>query len=187
MADAELEYHDHESTCVTVRFSLVEFPPALAPYQNRKIYALAWTTTPWTLIANQALAYSEKASYCLVEDSRKNVYIVAEDLIDALVAKIGSLEKLSTFKGSRVVFGVFLLIIRLIIIISIVCFLGHELAGAKYGHPVSNISLPFLPGEHVNTKSGTGLVHTAPAHGNEDFLIALEHKIPIVRPIWEYF
>lgn len=60
-------------------------------------------------------------------------------------------------------------------------FLGSELEGAEYSHPVTGNSLPFLPGSHVNTDQGTGLVHTAPAHGQEDFLVALEHKVPVVR------
>lgn len=59
--------------------------------------------------------------------------------------------------------------------------IGRELSGAKYLHPITKESLPFLPGEHVTMNLGTGLVHTAPAHGPEDFLIALEHNIPVVR------
>lgn len=59
-------------------------------------------------------------------------------------------------------------------------FSGEYLIDAKYSHPITGITLPFLPGNHVNTEQGTGLVHTAPAHGKEDFLVALENKIPIV-------
>jgi len=57
---------------------------------------------------------------------------------------------------------------------------GEELTGAKYLHPITKKRLPFLFGKHVTTKMGTGLVHTAPAHGPEDFLIALENDIPVV-------
>ena len=58
--------------------------------------------------------------------------------------------------------------------------IGSDLAGTKYSHPITSVTLPFLPGSHVNTDQGTGLVHTAPAHGQEDFLVALENNMSIV-------
>lgn len=64
---------------------------------------------------------------------------------------------------------------------------GSDLAGAKYSHPVTNEPMPFLPAKHVNTDIGTGLVHTAPAHGMEDFLVALENKIPVVSNFYFSF
>lgn len=60
------------------------------------------------------------------------------------------------------------------------CLIGSDLAGAKYAQPITGISLPFLPGSHVNVEQGTGLVHTAPAHGKDDFLVALDNKISVV-------
>ena len=59
-------------------------------------------------------------------------------------------------------------------------FIGAALSSTKYLQPITGIQLPFLPASHVNTLVGTGLVHTAPAHGSEDFCVAIEHKIPVV-------
>ena len=64
--------------------------------------------------------------------------------------------------------------------ISFCYLLGSDLIGTTYAHPITGETLPFLPGSHVNTEKGTGLVHTAPAHGHEDFLLALENKLNIV-------
>lgn len=161
LAESELEYNEkHESKCATVRLKIVELPSALSEFQGRNIYGLTWTTTPWTLVANQALAFSSDAVYCVTEHSDGNLYLVAQDLVGPVEEKIGHLNTLKTIKGS-------------------------ELLGAKYLQPISGISLPFLPAEHVNTRIGTGLVHTAPAHGSEDFCVALEHKIPVLSIVSE--
>ncbi|XP_014215047.1 isoleucine--tRNA ligase, mitochondrial [Copidosoma floridanum] len=160
LAEAELEYKDHQSQCATVRLRLVELPPRLAAFEGRPVYALTWTTTPWTLIANQALAYSPEANYCLVEHSEGNLYILAEQLLQSNIEKIGQLNVLTTFTGK-------------------------DLVGSKYAHPITGVVLPFLAGSHVNTSQGTGLVHTAPAHGKEDFLVALENKISIISLVNE--
>ncbi|XP_058794765.1 isoleucine--tRNA ligase, mitochondrial [Phymastichus coffea] len=161
LAEAELEYKsDHQSKCATIRLVLVELPPKLAAYEGKSVFGLAWTTTPWTLVANQALAYASEANYCLAEDSQGNLYIIAVDLLDKIIEKIGELKVVTTFVGS-------------------------DLKGAKYSHPITGTTLPFLPGSHVNTEQGTGLVHTAPAHGQEDFLLALENNISVISLVDE--
>lgn len=100
LAESELEYKDnHESKCATVRLPLVELPPKLAAFQGKPIYGLAWTTTPWTLVANQALVYSSEANYCLAEDGQGNLYIVAVELLEKNIEKIGQLNVVSTFVG----------------------------------------------------------------------------------------
>ncbi|OXU30324.1 hypothetical protein TSAR_014921 [Trichomalopsis sarcophagae] len=161
LAEAELEYRDnHQSKCATVRLPIVELPSKLAAFQGKSIFGLTWTTTPWTLVANQALAYSLDADYCLAEDNEGNLYILAVELLEKNIEKIGQLNVVTTFSG-------------------------NDLAGAKYSHPITGITLPFLPGDHVNTEQGTGLVHTAPAHGQEDFLVALENDIPVLSLVDE--
>ncbi|XP_014235016.1 isoleucine--tRNA ligase, mitochondrial isoform X1 [Trichogramma pretiosum] len=155
LAESELEYKDdHQSLCATVRLLLVDLPEKLASFGDKPIYALTWTTTPWTLVANQALSYCSNAKYCLAKDYSSNLYILASDLITSNQEKIGPLSVLKTF-------------------------MGYELFGTTYAHPITGEVLPFLAGNHVNTEQGTGLVHTAPAHGQEDFLVALENKIAI--------
>ncbi|XP_051156540.1 isoleucine--tRNA ligase, mitochondrial [Leptopilina boulardi] len=161
LAESELEYNDkHESKCATVRLKIVELPPSLSEFKEKNIYALTWTTTPWTLVANQALAFSSDAIYCIAKKSDGDLYLIAQDLLCHVTEKIGYLNPLKTIKGS-------------------------ELNGAKYLQPISGISLPFLAASHVNTLVGTGLVHTAPAHGSEDFCVALEHKIPVLSVVNE--
>lgn len=161
LAESELEYNDkHESTCATVRLKITELPPALKEFEGKNLYALTWTTTPWTLVANQALAFSSDSIYCVSEHSEGDLYIVAQDLLNTVAEKIGHLNPLKHIKG-------------------------NELSGAKYLQPISGISLPFLSAGHVNTLMGTGLVHTAPAHGSEDFCVALEHKIPVLSIVNE--
>ncbi|XP_033214926.1 isoleucine--tRNA ligase, mitochondrial [Belonocnema kinseyi] len=161
LAESELEYNEqHQSKCATVRLRISELPPALAEFQGKNIYGLTWTTTPWTLVANQALAYSSEAVYSVAENAQGDLYIVAEDLLKNNEEKIGSLNSLKTIKGT-------------------------ELSGTKYLQPVTGILLPFLAASHVNTVTGTGLVHTAPAHGSEDFCVAIEHKISVLSIVNE--
>lgn len=99
MAEAELEYKDHKNKCATVKLRLIELPSKLAAFQGKPVYGLTWTTTPWTLVANQALAYSLNANYCLAEDDKGNLYILAEDLLKSNVEKIGELCVVTTFPG----------------------------------------------------------------------------------------
>ncbi|XP_043279296.1 isoleucine--tRNA ligase, mitochondrial [Venturia canescens] len=156
LAESELEYNDrHESRCVIVRFLLTKLPEALGQFDGKKVYALAWTTTPWSLVANQALAYSADTTYCVVKDERGNLYLIAKDVIKSIEQKIGSLEQLLDLKGS-------------------------ELSKAEYAQPITEKNLPFLRGDHVKTDVGTGLVHTAPAHGSEDFLVGLENNLSVL-------
>ncbi|KAL6259758.1 hypothetical protein P5V15_009672 [Pogonomyrmex californicus] len=163
LAESELEYNEnHESTSVIIRMQLdtQALPPRLKDIQNKPLYALIWTTTPWSLVANQAIAFSNDIGYCIVEDNSKNLYILAQECLTNIEQKIGPLKLIMTITG-------------------------QELNEAKYFHPITKQRLPFLPGQHVTTNVGTGLVHTAPAHGPEDFLIAIENNIPVLSLIDE--
>lgn len=156
LAESELEYNEqHSSKCATVRFLVTELSDKLKVLEDRAVYALTWTTTPWTLIANQALAYAEDISYCIAEDPQGNCYIIAEDLLNTVIQKIGALRPILTA-------------------------LGSDLAGLKYSHPITGESMPFYPASHVTSKVGTGLVHTAPAHGSDDFIVSINNNIPVV-------
>lgn len=125
-----------------------------------RIFAVIWTTTPWTLPSNQAISYNEKLRYAFVKRtdySDPNIYIVANDLLNSFLAIINCKCQ---------VLGV---------------HPGNVLAGATYVHPVyKSKEGTFVHADHVSASKGTGLVHTAPAHGHDDFLVALKHKIPIV-------
>ncbi|XP_017875475.1 isoleucine--tRNA ligase, mitochondrial isoform X1 [Ceratina calcarata] len=156
LAESELEYNQlHKSKAMTVRLRVNNIPERLSSYKDRSIYGLIWTTTPWSLVANQAVAFSTNATYCLAEDSKSDLYIVAKELLKNLESKIGPLEPIEYFEGS-------------------------ELKDSTYFHPFTKEKCPFLAARHVTTDVGTGLVHIAPAHGPEDFLVALENKMRIL-------
>ncbi|KAL6442003.1 hypothetical protein ACFW04_002386 [Cataglyphis niger] len=157
LAESELEYNEsHKSKSVIIRMQLdtCTLFSKLKNLENKPLYALIWTTTPWSLIANQAIAFSNNIVYCIVEDNSENLYILAQECLTSIEQKLGPLKLITTIKG-------------------------QELSEAKYFHPITKERLPFLPGQHVTTNVGTGLVHTAPAHGPEDFLIAIENNIPV--------
>lgn len=151
LAEAELEYHDKVSDAIYVKF----------PVQNKeKLFAVIWTTTPWTIPGNRAIAYSADVDYVLVEANDEQ-YIIASELVEHFVrdAKIETY----TVKGN-------------IILADMKC--SHPLLSLGYSFDV-----PFLPAKHVTTDAGTGLVHTAPAHGLEDFQLGKQYNLEIKNVI----
>ena len=153
LAEAEVEYEDIVSTQIDVGFEIVESPiPELIG-----AHAVIWTTTPWTIPVNQAIAYGEAIEYSLIDDGGRRL-LIATDLIESFFSR--SPVQGGEAKGR-----------------SIATFKGSELAGAVARHPMHEMggffakARPFLPGEHVTTDAGTGLVHMAPDHGEEDFLV----------------
>uniref|UniRef100_A0A182W2R4 isoleucine--tRNA ligase n=1 Tax=Anopheles minimus TaxID=112268 RepID=A0A182W2R4_9DIPT len=162
LAEAELEYDEaHQSPSLYLKLALENRGASCPSIQHQRlasaqIYAVVWTTTPWTLPANQAICYNPELNYSLVQSSAGEVLLVGNDLIDYLAAQLDtSLSVLQTMPGT-------------------------ELQSLKYHHPLNQQKiLPFLPASHVKAEKGTGLVHTAPAHGPQDFLVCLERKIPI--------
>ncbi|XP_076680378.1 isoleucyl-tRNA synthetase, mitochondrial [Andrena cerasifolii] len=156
LAESELEYNkQHQSKAAIVRLRVADFPDNLSSFNDRTVYALTWTTTPWTLVANQALAFSAGSTYCFAEDGQGNLNVVGEELLKSVESKIGPLTPVARVQGK-------------------------ELEGTTYFHPLNGTKLPFLAARHVTMNLGTGLVHTAPAHGQEDFLVAIENNIPVL-------
>ena len=150
LAEAEVEYEDVVSTQIDVAFEIMESPiPELVG-----AHAVAWTTTPWTIPVNQAIAYGPDVEYSLIEADDRRL-LVATDLLEPTLSRLGSARH-----GSDP--------LRLS---------GAQLAGTVARHPMHRLGgffakpRPFLPGEHVTTDAGTGLVHMAPDHGEEDFLV----------------
>ena len=151
---------------VTVRFRLTELPdrPPAQPglYQQlRDADLLVWTTTPWTLVANTAVAVHPDATYVVARRSRDGDRVVVADDLYARVLGEG------WHVAAR--------------------FRGEELAGAKYARPFDLIEIPdahvVVPGSFVTTEDGTGLVHLAPAFGADDMAASRAHGLPIVNPI----
>jgi isoleucyl-tRNA synthetase len=157
LAEAEIEYHDKTSTTITVRFPVVKAThPALDGAA-----VLIWTTTPWTIPGNRAVAYGPDLDYVAIRVTGTadgslarmgEVLVLAEALATQVLAEAGITghEVVATFKGSAFE--------------GAVC--AHPFHGRGY-----DFEVPLLPGDHVTTEQGTGLVHTAPGHGEEDFLL----------------
>ncbi|XP_067644463.1 isoleucine--tRNA ligase, mitochondrial isoform X2 [Eurosta solidaginis] len=168
LAEAELEYDTNfVSPSVYVRFLLTNTPCTSKEYPNTSVYALVWTTTPWTLPSNQGICYNSSLEYSLVtlhNSSDKSSYLIATSLLQNFSDITGcTYEVLETLRGT-------------------------ELSNCTYQHPFNEDqrSLPFYNAAHVQETKGTGLVHTAPAHGPEDFLIGLENKLPVISNIKVY-
>ncbi|MBN8816861.1 MAG: isoleucine--tRNA ligase [Sphingomonas sp.] len=165
LAEAEVEYEDVVSTQIDVAFEIVEAPNAP---ELVGAHAVIWTTTPWTIPVNQALAYGPDIDYVLVRYGDRE-YLVAEDLCYALSIRTGANEKGAAAPPSGET--------------NVKIYRGSDLAGAVARHPMHALGgffakpRPFLPGDFVTTDQGTGLVHMAPDHGEDDFLLCKAHGI----------
>eukprot|EP00612_Vaucheria_litorea_P000398 CAMPEP_0171455874 /NCGR_PEP_ID=MMETSP0945-20130129/2589_1 /TAXON_ID=109269 /ORGANISM="Vaucheria litorea, Strain CCMP2940" /LENGTH=991 /DNA_ID=CAMNT_0011981191 /DNA_START=110 /DNA_END=3082 /DNA_ORIENTATION=- len=170
LAEAELEYPpNHISKSVYASFEVKEFSDSLKYLEKsqKEVSVVIWTTTPWTLPANLAVAVNEKLEYCLVEHKKMfgdRQFIIALDLVPNISQKLGlsegdNLEVLHTFSGA-------------------------ELSGSTYQHPLyDRISQVVIGGDYITTESGTGLVHTAPGHGQEDYQTGLKYGLPLLSPV----
>ncbi|KAG7465797.1 hypothetical protein MATL_G00157520 [Megalops atlanticus] len=160
LAEAELEYNpQHVSRAVYATFPVKTPPPKLATAAEEwgSMAVLVWTTQPWTLPANQAVCYMPNAQYSLVKrGDNAQLLLVATERIANLAAMLGTqLDAVGSFTGS-------------------------ELEGGVCQHPtIPDKEVPLLPANHVTMGKGTGLVHTAPAHGMEDYSVASHFKLPV--------
>lgn len=161
LAEAEVEYNMHRSPSVYVRFPFTSDPALLAPELSGKtIYVVIWTTTPWTLPANLAIAVHPEFTYAAVLHGGE-VYIVAEELLKSLVPRFKwhDYTVLATFPGSR-------------------------LEGLECRHPFIKRSSRLVLADYVTLDEGTtGCVHTAPGHGQEDYETGLKYGLDIYSPV----
>ncbi|HUI28241.1 MAG TPA: isoleucine--tRNA ligase [Candidatus Kryptonia bacterium] len=160
LAEAEVEYADHTSPSVYVAFKVAEpLPAKLAPLHGRDLSVIIWTTTPWTLPANLAIAFHPELEYVAVEVGGK-VYLVARGLLDATAQALGwsSPRELLSLRGA-------------------------DLVGGRARHPWIDRDSVFLLGEHVTLEQGTGCVHTAPGHGYEDYAVGLANGLDVYCPV----
>ena len=158
LAEAEIEYADHKSKSIYVKFEVTN---SKGLFDKKDTYLVIWTTTPWTLPGNMAITISDKYDYALVKvkkDGKEENYIVMDEMVEDLMKTFGieEYEKVKTIKN-------------------------EELSGVEYKHPfLDRISKVILGSDDtilVEKGSGTGLVHTAPAYGNEDYLAGKKHGI----------
>ncbi len=159
LAEAEVEYADHESPSVFVRFDFPEVGRALPKLQGKKTSIVIWTTTPWTLLANLAVALHPEFEYVAVE-TKGQVLILAEGLVKQALEKFGIAEYSVLEK-----------------------FKGRKLEGLKARHPFLDRDSLVILGDHVTLDAGTGAVHTAPGHGQEDYEVGLKYGLDIYAPV----
>ena len=163
LAEAEVEYKDKVSHAIDVAYPFQD-PAALAkafrlPENDAPAFAVIWTTTPWTLPASQAVSAGENIVYQLI-DTPKGRLLLAKDLAAAALERYG-------FSGCPVLAETS----------------GAALEGLLCRHPFLERDIPLLLGEHVTTDAGTGLVHTAPAHGLEDYFVCNKYGIELYNPV----
>ncbi|UCH54282.1 MAG: isoleucine--tRNA ligase, partial [Pseudomonadota bacterium] len=170
LAEAEVEYQDKTSPAIDVRFRAVDAADLLARCQHAPdkagdgpIHAVVWTTTPWTLPANQAVALHPELEYVLVQCVGNNGperILLAEPMMKDVMLRYG-------VDSYRVV---------------ATCH-GRELEGIKLKHPFYEREVPVILGEHVTTEAGTGAVHTAPGHGLDDYVVGSRYGLPVDNPV----
>ncbi|HEC17797.1 MAG TPA: isoleucine--tRNA ligase [Gammaproteobacteria bacterium] len=174
LAEAEVEYEDKTSLAIDVRFAVLDELALFARAHHvdedgekhigeGPISVVIWTTTPWTLPANQAVAVNPELDYVVVQTTGEHGperLVLAEALLkDAM----GRWER----DDYRV----------------IAYCTGADLEGLKLGHPFYEREVPVILGDHVTTESGTGCVHTAPGHGQEDFVVGQKYHLPVENPV----
>jgi isoleucyl-tRNA synthetase len=167
LAEAEIEYQDKTSPAIDVLFAAADAAALIAVFGAETIPGETgipiWTTTPWTLPANEAVAVHAELEYVLVcgtVNGRQLSLVLARDLQDAVTSRIG-MEN----------------------ICELGCVPGAVLEHMRLQHPFYDKEVPVILGDHVTTEAGTGAVHTAPGHGEEDFLVGREYGLPITGPV----
>ncbi|RAL26029.1 isoleucine--tRNA ligase [Thermoflavimicrobium daqui] len=158
LAEAEIEYYDKRSPSIYVAFP-VKNGNGVVPVENT--YVVIWTTTPWTIPANLGIALNEEFDYSLVQANGRNL-LLASKLVEEVmkVCDIDEYQIIQTWKG-------------------------QELSGVVCSHPFYDRESPIIFGDHVTLDAGTGCVHTAPGHGEEDFHVGKQYGLGVLCPVDE--
>jgi len=162
LAEAEVEYKDKTSPALDIGFKVIGVPAKFTALKLKPLPIIIpiWTTTPWTLPANEAVALNPNIEYSLVEDAKRSCYfVIASALLLQVAARYASEFKVIT-----------------------TC-LGRELEKLKLQHPFLDKIVPTVLGDHVTIDAGTGAVHTAPVHGRDDYIIGQQYNLPMVNPV----
>ncbi len=165
LADAEVEYEDHTSTTVWVKFPVVETKAAAA----KDASIVIWTTTPWTMPGNRLIAFGDAITYDVVQ-----VKAVAEGALPKVGEKIVVARELleATLKAAKITEHAVVDSMKGEAFTGTVC--RHPFAGQGYDFPV-----PMYAGDFVTTEAGTGFVHGAPGHGEDDWILGMKHNVPV--------
>ncbi|MCS6714399.1 isoleucine--tRNA ligase [Proteus terrae] len=162
LAEAEVEYYDKTSPSIDVRFTAVDPSAVAAKFHtttDKPVSLVIWTTTPWTLPANRAIALNAEFNYALVSFNDECV-ILAADLVEGVMKRIGvtSWTVLGECKGV-------------------------DLELLRFNHPFMGFDVPAILGDHVTLEAGTGAVHTAPGHGPDDFVVGQKYGLEVANPV----
>src|SRR5438309_2181263 len=164
LAEAEVEYENHTSPTVWVKYPLRDDPAKLDPgLREKKVFTVIWTTTPWTLPASMAVAFHPDEKYVALEsESEGEVYIVAEKLAAEFSNKAGlaATHKLAHFPGKKLEY-------------------------LNFAHPFLDRAILGVVADYVTMDTGTGVVHTAPSHGAEDFATGVKYKLDLTGNVDE--
>ncbi|SDB63675.1 isoleucine--tRNA ligase [Belnapia rosea] len=169
LAEAEIEYHDHVSPTLWARFRLVK----AGAEDLAGASVVIWTTTPWTIPGNRAVAYGAEIDYALVHVAgvAEGSYLVPGERLLVALPLLPQFEKDAKLGAHTVV--------RVL--------KGEELKGAVTAHPLRgagyDFDVPLLPGDFVTTEAGTGFVHIAPSHGEDDFNLGRENGLPVPETV----
>ena len=170
LAEAEVEYQDKQSPAIDVRFEFADQEAVINAFElaeghegSGAVSTVIWTTTPWTLPANRAVAVHEKLEYALVQvddEGAQQRLILGSELVKDAMDRYG-------FKHYHVLGYV----------------KGAALENLQVAHPFYDFTVPVIVADHVTTDSGTGVVHTAPGHGQEDFAAGLAYGLEVANPV----
>jgi len=170
LAEAEVEYEEKTSQAIDVYFRVVDSSDlekrldlSVGKLGGRAADAVIWTTTTWTLPANQAVALGAEIRYVLVEGDKRGerrLLILATELLDACLHRF-----------------------RMTAVETLAEFPGRALEGLKLQHPFQDRQVPVILGDHVTLEAGTGAVHTAPGHGLDDFVVGQRYGLPVTNPV----
>ena len=161
LAEAEVEYEDKTSPAIDVRFNVIDvaaFEQAAGGTGHGPISVPIWTTTPWTLPANQAVSLNPEFDYVLLQCGDERL-LLAEDLYESALTRYGMTGDVITRCK------------------------GEVLEGILLQHPFYDRKVPIILGDHVTAEAGTGAVHTAPGHGQDDFTVGLKYHLEVNNPV----
>ena len=157
LAEAEVEYKDKRSIAIDVKFKFVDNNIFGV---EKPVSVVIWTTTPWTLPANEAVALHPDLEYVLVE-LEQECYLLAKELVSSSIERYG-IDNINIHNK---------------------VFSGSQLEGLMIMHPFYEKRVPIILGDHVTTDAGTGAVHTSPAHGVDDYAVGIKYNLPVDCPV----
>ncbi|HEX5482212.1 MAG TPA: class I tRNA ligase family protein, partial [Terriglobia bacterium] len=161
LAEAEVEYENHRSPSIYVKYALLSDPAKLDPkLAGRKVWVVIWTTTPWTLPASMAVAFHPDFEYVVAANSSGDAYLVESRRYGPALAEAG-------IEAPEILARI----------------AGRKLEGIELQHPFLDRAVPGVLADYVTAEDGTGCVHTAPGHGREDYQTGLRYGLEVYSPL----